>query len=63
VNQNPPIKEAAKVFLDVSQVLQYGDDAVNLAAQRFIETGAVDVNVDIEHERVGLDLDGLVLGR
>jgi hypothetical protein len=55
-------RQAAHIFLDLLQVLDYGEDSVELAAQRFFESGSVTVDFDEENKQLDLDFSRMIVG-
>jgi hypothetical protein len=55
-------KDAAHIFLDLAQVFEYGDDAVNLTVQQLVESGSVTADLDEASGQLDLDLSRVVLG-
>ena len=55
-------RDASNIFLDLLQVMEYGDEAFSLATQRFAEAGIVTVDVDVANEQVELDLSHIIMG-
>lgn len=55
-------REAAHIFLDLVQVANYGEEAFNLASQRFLESGSVTADFDEETRRLDLDFSRMITG-